>query len=230
MIIDNIQFAAFCKNLKIDDKVIRRQIEDSLGDFSFSFFNFSPKFDIASTMMGQTEHGHSRLQISDKTVQLFITFDEVFRNDSERCFEYAYKKIEDVAQMINNIEGNFHSGVVIQYLFDENKYSDDAINLINRNSVNISGNQQFFNFSKSFSVIYKDKFYLNFKLSCINLKDDNKKIAGVSVDVNNRYASEIKNQFVGYDDIAIMKNIHQYITNSVLDKLLMKGELDLDES
>ena len=230
MIVDNIQVAFFCSELKIDNKEIRRQIEDSLNEFSFSFFNFPPVEGtiIAPSMIGQTPHGHSRLQIEDKVVRLFVAFDEVFRHDRNKCFDYAFNKIDVISHMICEINKQFSTGIVVQYLFDDEKYTANAISLINRDSVVSKNKQIFFNFSKNFSIIYQDRYYLNFKLSSMHIKGNNDCLVGIGIDINNRYGKETKGEDVGYEDVLSIMEIHKQITDITLDKLLILGELDLN--
>ena len=231
MIVDNIQFAGFCKNLKIDDKSVRRKIEDSLSEFTFSFFTSppSPNIEIVSDLIGYTEHRHSRLQISGNLAKLLMTFDKDFRNDFEKSLGYAYEKIKSVSRVLADIDANFYSGIVIQYLFQDARYTDNVIDFINHNSVKIIGNERFFGFGKNFSLVHDDRFYLNFSISSLKPRDGSDLILGVSVDINNRYSSEIKEQSVGYDDIDCMKQLHCHIAKVVLERLLTKGELDLNE-
>ena len=233
MIVDNVQFVAFSKNLKIGDKITRRKIEDLLNDFVFSFYSPLPpsssNVEIMPILTGYTKNRHSRLDISGDLAKLFITFDENFRNDFDKCFNYADEKIKILTNALGNIRKSSYSGLVIQYLFEEDSYTDDVIEFINNGSVKIVGDEHFFNFSKNFSLVYQEKFYLNFAISSLKLKNDSKLMLGVSVDVNNRYANEVKGQSVSYSDVEIMEKLHCHIAKNALDRLLTKGELRLNE-
>ena len=233
MIVDNIQYVAFSKNLKIGDKSVRRKIEDSLSEFVFSFYSPLPppssNVEIMPILTGYTKNRHSRLDISGDLAKLFITFDENFRNDFDKCFNYAREKIKILTNVLTDIDTNSYSGLVIQYLFEEDNYTDDVIGFINNGSVKIVGDKHFFGFSKNFSLIYQEKIYLNFAISSLQPKNDSKLILGVSVDVNNRYANEVKGQSVSYSDVEVMEKLHCRIAQNTLDSLLTKGELRLDE-
>ena len=233
MIVDNIQFAAFSKNLEISDKCIRRKIEDSLKDyFTFSFYNppSPPDIEILPNLIGYTQHGHSRLQISKNLARLFVTFDEAFEKDFGKSFNYACEKIDIISKVLNTLDENFYSGSAVQYLFDKEKSTENIIDSINRDSVKIIGDDgKFFSFSKQFALVYRERFYLNFSISSLKPMSNQETLLGVKVDINNRYASEIKKQSVGYSDIEIMNKLHLYIAENALDKLLTKGELNLNE-
>lgn len=230
VITDNLQFAAVYPNLRIDDKDIRRTIEDSLNEFSFSFISFPTNIFTSPMMHGQTEHGHSSLQIVNKNVRLFITFDEKFCTDREKCFSYAYSKIDSITKALNQIDTSLHSGIVIQYLLKNVTDNDDkVIDLINHGSISITDGSHFFNFSKEFSIVYNNSHYLNFRLSSMRLKDDStQQIVGINVDINNRYTAEIIKRPIGDDAILKIQNLHHQISEDILLKLLKEGELDLN--
>ena len=232
MIIDNIQFTAVVNGLRIDDKDVRRKIEDELLDFTFSIYN-PPRLpagmpQIPYSMTGQTKAGHSRLQIFEQNFQLFTSFDENFNNDRQKCFDYAYGKIDAIVKLIKGLSvKNLYFGIALQYIIEN---EPKAIDLINQGSVNILNNSEsFFNFSKNFSVVYKDRYYINFGLSTLSHRNSSDKLIGITVDINNRYGIEIKNELEKDEDIAIIKKMQSDISEGFLYKLLRKGELDFHE-
>ena len=232
VIIDNIQFTAVVNGLRIDDKDVRRKIEDELLDFTFSIYN-PPRLpagmpQIPYSMTGQTKAGHSRLQILEQNFQLFTSFDENFNNDRQKCFDYAYGKIDAIVKLIKGLSvKNLYFGIALQYIIEN---EPKAIDLINQGSVKILNNSEsFFNFSKNFSVVYKDRYYINFGLSTLSHRNSSDKLIGITVDINNRYGIEIKNELEKDEDIAVIKKMQSDISEDFLYKLLRKGELDFHE-
>ena len=232
MIIDNIQFTAVVNGLRIDDKDVRRKIEDELLDFTFSIYN-PPRIpagmpQIPYSMTGQTKAGHSRLQILEQNFQLFTSFDENFNNDRQKCFDYAYGKIDAIVKLIKGLSvKNLYFGIALQYIIEN---EPKAIDLINQGSVKILNNSEsFFNFSKNFSVVYKDRYYINFGLSTLTHRNASDKLIGITVDINNRYGIEIKNELEKDEDISVIKKMQSDISEDFLYKLLRKGELDFHE-
>ena len=232
MIMDSFQFVIVLKDFKIEDKDTRRKIEDSLNVFKFSFINpiLPPNStaSIAPMMSGDTEHGHARIQIIDKNIQLFIAFDDVYRKDRSLCFNYAHDKIDSILKTLKALKKEvMYAGIVVQYLLEN---LDNGIDLINRNSIKIVSGQSFFNFSKKFSIIYKEKYYINFVLSNLIKEEDSNPVVGIRIDVNDRYSTDVKNQISNYDDVEFIENIQKSITEKFLNRLINEGEVDFDET
>lgn len=233
MIIDNIQFTAVLNGLRIDEKETRRKIEDELPDFTFSVFN-PPRLpagvpQIPYSMTGQTNAGHSRLQILEQNFQLFTSFDENFNNDRQKCFEYSYGKIDAIVKLIKGLSvKNLYFGIALQYIIEN---EPKAIDLVNQDSVKILNDiETFFNFSKNFSVVYKDRYYINFGLSTLSHRNVPDKLVGITVDINNRYGIEIKNELEKDEDITVIKKLQSDdISEAVLYKLLREGVLEFHE-
>ena len=232
MVINNVQFTTSVKYLDIAEKSLRRKIEDCLQDFNLSYIASPPTppemSKIPALMFGQTTGGHSHIQISDRAIKLFVTFDEKFNSDIDKCFDYSYKKIDSIANLLNEVgyEDSF-LGMVVQYIFEN---EPDAINLINRNSIKNVGNQKFANFAKKFSIIHSERYYINFDLSSLKLIDNDNNIVSIVVDINNRYGTECKKEPTQQADIDTIKNLHKVMTEEFFNNLLREGELKLNES
>lgn len=231
MIVNNIQFTVSVKQLNIDDKNLRREIEDCLQDFKLSYIASPPIppeiGKIPSLMFGQTGGGHSHIRISEQTINLFVTFDEKFNSEIDKCFGYAYDKIDSISKLVDKVEDNDSLlGVVVQYIFDN---EPDAISLINQDSIKSLGVQSFVNFSKKFSLIFGERCYLNFDLSSLKFREDDENKVSIVVDINNRYGIEYKNELDNQSDIDAIKNLHKAMTKKFFDTLLRKGELNLNE-
>ena len=232
MITKNIQFTVLSKRLNIDDKDLRRRIEDSLTGFNLSYIsspNTPPEMGkIPSIMFGQTNGGHSHIQISEQAIKLFVSFDENFNSEIDKCFEYAYQKIDSITDLLEKVGySDSFFGMVIQYIFEN---EPEAIDLINRNSIKNIGNQKFVNFSKKFSVLFAERYYVNFDLSSLKFRDNDESMVSIVVDINNRYGIEYKNEPSQKSDIDRIKNLHKSMTNEFFIKLLKDGELNLHES
>lgn len=231
MIANNIQFTVSIKQLNIDDKNLRREIEDCLQDFKLSYIASPPIpleiGKIPSLMFGQTGGGHSHIHISERVIKLFVTFDENFNSNIDKCFGYAYNKIDSISKLLDKMGGNDSLlGVVVQYIFDN---EPDAISLINQDSIKSLDNQSFVNFSKKFSLIFGERYYLNFDLSSLKIKENDENKVSIVVDINNRYGIEYKNELDNHSDIGTIKKLHESMTEEFFNKLLRKGELKLNE-
>ena len=100
---------------------------------------------------------------------------------------------------------------------------------MNRNSVKVLSNQPFSNFLNKFSVIYGDKYYVNFEFMTYRNQTNSKHNVNITVDINDRYASEIVHTGVDFKSIDVVQNLCEKISDSTLQKLLVSGELNLDE-
>lgn len=234
MITNSIQFTIFLNNLDVFDKQIRRSIEDDLQDFNFTFFSkpiqppqaLKINYGDFPFIIGQTSNGHSQIFVTSQNLQLFVNFDENYFNEREKCFEYAFKKIDMINQVLKQLKANYqYSGLVIQYLFDN---FNNPVDVLNRDSVSLCGKREFHNFLKKFSIIDSDIYYINFEMVTLYKLELNKQIIGVTVDINDRYGSERPDNSCNYNNVLRMKNLHESISEPVLQRLVEQGELKLN--
>ncbi len=218
-----IQYTVVFSNLLgLEDKFVRRGIEDKLGDFNFSYIAMPPGIDTnVPQMLGQTHNGHTKLQISNQYLQMKIDFDENYRDSRENCFEYAFEKIEKIEKLMRGVTAVKFSGVLVSYILQS---VETPIESVNRNSVKIPSECNIFGFSKRFSYIYNDKYFVNFDISASAYPKENQQI-NITVDINNRYGSDVKNQPSETTDIQTIKSLHDSITQEALDNLIREGEL-----
>lgn len=231
MITNSIQFTTVVKELNLNNKEVRRGIEDALEDFTFSYeqpIQLPPEIpQFSPLMIGQTKFGHSRLQISNRIFQLVTTFDKEYDNNREKCFDYSYQKIESIVDAVNKQKLEMiYCGLIVQYVFEN---LDDVISLLNRNSVKLMGDYPFFNFAKKFSVVYGDRYYVNFELASLIPRDEGKNFIGITIDINNRYGVEINKSPHKNCDIDAIKRLLHFTSEEVLKNLLSKGELNLND-
>lgn len=214
--------ASFSDPLRLDDKTVRRNIEDGLDDFVCSYIALPPGIGTNFPQMpGQTKDGLAQLQVSTEFLQMKAEFNVDHWDKREACFRYAFEKIEKTEQLLRNLTTIKFSGVLVSYI---QELKQDPIETINRDSVKLPSGYDFYGFSKTFSYVHAEKYFVNFNMSASAYPMGGQKV-NVTVDINNRYGSDIKKTASEENDIRTIKSLHESITEDVLEMLIQKGEL-----
>ena len=216
------------QDFDIDKKKTKRAIEDSLKDFSFSYWSVPSTVpaDVVR-MAGQTKHGHSFLQISPKNIQLTINFDENYNKDMSMCISYANAKLKDLTTTLNSLGAISSScGVVTQYVYDD---IDDPVSRLKNKIFSIdTGASRLHNLEVRFAVVYKDMYYVNVDLSVLSNIEQKKQALGVKIDINNKYMLEQENENSNVNDIFKLVAIQERIGQANVLKLLDEGRFELN--
>lgn len=231
MLVSNIKFTLFISNLKLSKIENRRIVEDTLiqkGDnYFFNVFALpeSAPLDIPR-MIGQTQNGHSQLQIANNSIILTINFDEKYNTDIEKCFKYSFNKINNIIEVIKKLSTDVNFiGIVIQYI--DNK--QNPMEFLQQHFLPIKCQQPLCTISNTFAVISNNKYYINISHSNINIPNKPTSL-GIVVDINNKYYFN-NNGSIGIDntikDIEHIKKMHMDIAKNKL-KNLFNQELNFD--
>lgn len=231
MLVSNIKFTLFIPNLKLSKIENRRTVEDVLiqkGDnYFFNFFALpeSAPLDIPR-MIGQTQNGHSQLQIANNNIILTINFDEKYNTDIEKCFNYSFNKINNIIEVVKKLSTDVNFiGIVIQYIDDK----QNPLKFLQQHFVPIKCKQPLCSVSNTFAVISKNKYYINISHSNIDIPNK-PALLGIVIDINNRYYFN-NNGAMGIDDtikdIEYIKKMHLDIAKNKL-KNLFSQELNFD--
>ncbi len=214
---------SFADLLKLNDIKVRRELEDGLSEFPLSYIALPLNVMGMGVpqMMGQTGEGHTQIQISNQFLQMRAIFDERYHNDREKCFQYAFSKIEAMEHLFRSMIPIRFSGVLVQNV---RLVGTEPVEAINRGSVKLR--ERFFGFGKKFSYVQDERFFVNFDLSTSEGNALEKSVM-VIVDINNRYASEIRKESAEEADIQKIRSIHESITDDVLDRLIQDGEMSV---
>lgn len=231
-----VQFTAVIDNFDVQNKANRRNLEDSLGDFNFTYFGLpvqsSPlpfHFGLSGfpLMTGQSNDNCTQITVFEKNVQVSVVYDKNIFSSRQEYFAYIRDKISIIVKFLEKLSVTYvYSGFTARYLFEN---FDNAIELLNRNSVRIVSKQPFSNFLKKFSVIYDDKYYVNFEFMTYRDQTNNNRNVSITVDINDRYASEIECTYVDFKNIDVVQSLCEKISEETLQNLLVSGELNLDE-
>ena len=233
MIVSNIKFTLFVSNLNLSKIENRRMVEDILaqkGDnYSFNILAIPEPAPLEiPRMIGQTQNGHSQLQIANNSIILTINFDEKYNTDIEKCFKYSFNKINNIIEVVKILSTNVNfTGIVIQYI-DTDK--QNPMEFLQQHFVPVKCKQPLCTVSNTFAVISKNRYYIN--ISHSNISIPNKPISlGIVIDINNRYYFN-SNGSIEIDDIIKdierIKRIHIDIAKNKL-KNLFNQELNFDE-
>lgn len=232
MIVSNIKFTLFVSNLNLSKIENRRAVEDILaqkGDnYSFNILAIPEPAPLEiPRMIGQTQNGHSQLQIANNSIILTINFDEKYNTDIEKCFEYSFNKINNIIEVVKKLSTDVNFiGIVIQYIDD----IQNPMEFLQQHFVPVKCKQPLCTVSNTFAVVSKNRYYIN--ISHSNISIPNKPtLLGIVIDINNRYYFN-ENGSIGIDDtikdIEHIKRMHINIAKSKL-KNLFNQELNFDE-
>jgi|GEM_PF-5559265 len=224
----NMLYSISLQDFDIDKKETKRAVEDSLKDFHFSYWAVpsTAPADVVR-MAGQTEHGHAFLQLSNKNVQLIISYDENYNKALSRCISYAHDKLVVLIDTLGRLKARTSfCGVVAQYVYDD---IDDPMSYLKKILFIDTGPSILHNVDLRFSVVYKNMYYVNVELSVLSDAAHSKRALGVKVDVNNRYMLEKEDAISDANDIFEVVSLQESINQDVIMKLLHEGRLELNE-
>ena len=215
------------QDFDVDKKETKRIVEDYLKDFKFSYWVVPSTVpaDVVR-MAGQTEHGHSFLQLSNKSIQLTINFDDKYNNDMRQCMAYAHDKLNDLTAMLKTLKATISfCGVVIQYVYDD---IDDPISRLKEKFLSIdTGKSRLHNLELRFAIVYQDRYYINVDLSVLSNIEKERKALGVKIDINNKYMVEKGKNVPEADDVFKLIAIQESICRDNITKLLDEGRFEL---
>ncbi len=225
-----IQCSISLKNFDLDNMNMRRAIEDRLKGFFFNIFNV-PKGGPQEMprMIGQTEHGHSILQLSNRFALLMIRFDNDYPKNLEMAFSYARDKLSILLHVLKSLNTKVVStGIIAQYVFDD---IDNPVEKLRENTVRLDfGNATVSNIAVRFAIVHKDYYFLNFELSNIVTNENGKSNIGVTVDINDKYGTERVGKEASLDEAYNIEELHEKLsTEKTILTLLNEGRLDLHE-
>ena len=231
-LISSIQYAMTISGINMDDKNIRRSIEDTLEDFQFTSIAATMGMPLEyPRMVGQTKGGHSYLQLSNSEIRLIINFDQNYYDDHDACFQYAYSKIDRVEHTMQQLGMDVaYIGLVAQYVDTE---KTDPLYELSKNLMRLKSTPQLFNASAKFAVIEQNKYYVNIELSVLHMKKEAgqspQKALGISVDINNKYEKDFNGSIATNNgDLKEIERLHRLIGYAKINRLLNTGEFDLN--
>lgn len=225
--IKSMQYSIAFAGLNLDEKNDRRAIEDLLPDFKFSILNMPPQAPAEIIRMsGATEHNHSLLNFSNVRADLYIQYDDKYNADPSKCFSYGNEKVSEVIDVLKQKNVNLnYIGVIVQHAID----ISNPVMAIKEKIVKIEPlNKELFNLGVKFTLVHRDKFYVNVDITNWRLRDirlgETPQVLGVTVDINNRYGMEIKDLNSDFDDWKEIEKIQYSITEAKINELLRTGE------
>ena len=138
MSIKYVQFTVVINNFNMQNKINRRNLEDSLEDFGFTYFG-SPiptsipfRFGLSGfpLMTGQSNDNGTQITVFEKNVQLSVVYDESIFGDRQKYFAYISEKISPVVNFLKGLNSTYvYSGFTANYLFEN---FDNAIRQIRK--------------------------------------------------------------------------------------------------
>ncbi len=227
--ISNLQYSISLRELDLENKDNKRFIEDSLEDFHFSYWAIPPDAPVdVVRMVGQTKHGHSFLQFSNKLAHLTINFDDNYKDNVSKCMEYASEKLLKLVDSLEKLKVNVsYGGVIAQYIYEDIEKPIERLRkkmvCIDEHSLNLYG------LGTRITFIYKDRYFINFDLSSLLLPPNQKKALGVKIDVNDKYGVERNGMLSSASDIFKLLAIQKMINQQMIMRLLDEGKFDLHE-
>lgn len=237
MDIINLNFLLNAKQIDIDNKMVKRLFEDKLSDFAFNSFAL-PKGapDEIPRMVGtlKIKSGNTSIQISNNSVMIMFNFDAVKESQITECTNEAYdinKKVYDAFYQFVSKKITF-LGTTINY---RNNDKENSLQFIKDKFCKINFANDLFSIENRFALKLNNTYFVNVVLNAAKEKkipygkvDDISHSLNITIDINNRYQYDFKNQFTQNKDFDFIKNLHTKIVTSKLDSLLNNGEFDLN--
>ena len=125
MSIKYVQFTVVINNFNMQNKINRRNLEDSLEDFGFTYFG-SPiptsipfRFGLSGfpLMTGQSNDNCTQITVFEKNVQLSVVYDESIFGDRQKYFAYIREKISPVVKFLKELNSTYVYSVSRQIIF-----------------------------------------------------------------------------------------------------------------
>jgi hypothetical protein len=116
----------------------------------------------------QSKHGHSLIRVSQVRADLLTTYDEHFRTDVDKCFEYIITKNQLLNKVVDILSPNIAvTGLSITVHWPETEISqhESARTLVSKYLPSCLSEQKIFDFKVNRTVHLSDELYL---LSTIN--------------------------------------------------------------
>lgn len=224
----SLQYSISVRDFDVDNIDIRRSIEDSLIDFRFSYWATPPEApkDVVR-MAGQTEHGHSLLQLSSSLAYLIINFDSSYNKDMGKCISYARNKLMNLTDALGTLKLNVaYNGVIAQYVYEE---IDNPISRLSQKLIHLNtGESPLQGLTTRFTIIHRDMYYINVELAALTLSAQEKRALGVRLDINDRYGIEKKGLTGNVNDIFKLTTIQEQIDQAKIIRLLDEGRFELN--
>lgn len=208
-----------------------RNIQDTLEIFYGSGSNTvlgvpaSTPFEIPR-MVCQSEHNHSQIHVSCVNGQFSARFDDKFSGNFDACFDYSQKRMVLLQKALLEIGVNTSfSGIIVKYVCDNDIC---AIDRLREKAFVIEGNYKVFDVLSRVTYVKDDTFYVNLSMNNlrnISPKGPNKEAVGVSLDVNDRYCFNFKNDNPHNPEKSLedIFKIHKDFANNTLDDLILRG-------
>jgi len=165
----------------------------------------------------QSEHGYSQITISPEVISFIVTYDEAFSSDWNKCEKYLIEKKEIiekflVASGINKIK---YCGVYTTYQYENITPESNATSVIQESLLNsIAIQDVIYDINCRMTYTINDTYYVNISYENVRLypEDTDLYSAGflneetlnalaVTVDVNDRFAFNNKQQYESSTDV-----------------------------
>lgn len=225
--LNNIQYSISLLGFDVSEKEKRRQLEDVLTDFKFSYWNVpeSVPQDVVR-MVGQTEHGHSFLRFSNNLAHLIINYDADYNSNIEKCMEYAHDKADKLTDALEKMSVSVaFSGVIAQYVYEDIK---KPIECLTKKIVSVDVDKNsLYSVGAHIAMTYDDKYFINFGFSSLKMPSHQGNVLGVKVDINDKYGAKKEREKSALKDIFELEALQKKIDQKVIMRLLNEGKFDL---
>lgn len=232
-----------CKN-------IRREVfnlEDKLGGLFIKPFSLIPIPDDAPAEIPRihatSNCGHSQLSMALNATQFTIQYDDEFRNDSNKCFDYIRERVYKIFDAISSSTNNEYlfSGLTVNVLIDD--LIDDPIDIMMKNFYKVQSNEKPFDINNKSTYVLNQKYYVNIEvnnmrqyenISALNINPfaDTKQVShviGVTLDINDRYAFNYKKGYLSKsEEVESIIDISYSILCNKIERYIKEGVLELD--
>ena len=225
----SLQYSISLRDFDVENIKIRRLLEDSLSDFKFSYWTVPPEVpsDVVR-MAGQTSHGHSLLQFSNKVAYLITNFDNNYSHEPDKCMSYAHEKLTNLTEALGKLKTNVVSnGVIAQYVYDVIK---EPLSRLRKKIICLNtGASPLHSLSTRFTIIHKEKYYINVELTSLSLANSQNCALGVKLDINDKFGIENKGMTTRLSDIFELAAIQEQLDQEMIIRLLDEGRFELNE-
>lgn len=233
----------FQRNAKVRESIF--ELEESLVDFQKPFTLVPMPADSPAEfprIVAATIHGHTQMMISEKNVQMVISFDDNYNNSIDDCINYMRDKCKNLNAVLPTIsdypsKGLYYVGISLQLSMDKNDGIDKPIQYLVNNFVSLQTKLTMEEIGTRVALVKDDKYYINLnmnnnKIYCSE-KDERGSFAGIDVkddvlniflDVNDRYAfNEIVDYKSSFDEIENIASIIEDVVKNRLQAFIKDG-------
>lgn len=248
MIVESCTFAVhFPKNVDIQN--LQSALEEKLGDFRKPFVGVPVPVDAPAElprMVAYTEHMHSQLVFTGRSVQMVTEFDDNYNKDISKCVGYVRNKCNDIIDSLRvvnpEVDGKpqfYFSGLTTSVLLGAEDGIDDAIKYISEKFLKCRSKLSVDESSISLAWVVDDEYYINIMAG--NSRDfdgepdergsfaesgEYRDLLQVVVDINDRYAFNHKSGYLSSAEaVGRVVDLAEKFMQEEIEKFVRTGEM-----